>query len=171
MITGLRVFYLQCAILADLAIGTLSAVALSVIITLSKAWQGVGCLLDRDGVALYGALLGSLAALLGFSVAVIAIVSGLVQTRPFKTFRVSDRYDAFWAVFTAAVREEGAATVLVLLTMFLTHVGGVRIVAFVLVAGVASAASSSLFRGGITLEKLLAVQRAFDRDRREVGAR
>jgi hypothetical protein len=162
-VAALRTFYLTKALPADGLIGIVAVTVLGVIVSTTASWRQLSCFLDRDGVALYGALLGSLASLLGFSVTVIAVVSGLVQTRPFHKFREGEQYESFWAVFTVAVRTVGLATLVALLALFLTHVQVVRLVTLAAVSGTLAAATSSLIRGGLTLEKLLAVQRAFQR--------
>lgn len=112
-------------------------------------------LLSKDGTALYGSILSALAALLGFAIAVITIVTGIVSTQPFAKLRASRYYDDFWAAFIWAIRAVGAATLLAFVSLFAGRYEAIRIEVAIVMTALALLSASTLFRSGVTLEALL----------------
>jgi len=112
-------------------------------------------LLSQDGTALYGSILSALAALLGFAIAVITIVTGIVSTQPFAKLRASRYYDDFWAAFIWAIRAVGAATFLAFVSLFAGRYEAIRIEVAIVMTALALLSASTLFRSGVTLEALL----------------
>lgn len=120
-------------------------------------------LLDKDGTAFYAGILAALAALLGFAIAVITIVTGIVSTEPFASLRASRHYDAFWAAFVWAIRFVGAATFFSFIALFAGRYEALRLGVGVVMTALVLASASTLYRSGVTLEALL--RRARDRQK------
>ena len=66
---------------------------------------------ETDGSLIYGTLASLFGALLGFSLTVIAIVSGFSQSEKFAVVRESQQYKTLWRVLKEAVRWLGLATI------------------------------------------------------------
>jgi hypothetical protein len=117
-------------------------------------------LLCKDGTALYGSLLGAFAALLGFAIAVISIVTGLVSTPTFSELRKGDHYDLFWLAFVWTIRYLGACVLASLLAIFANKYDLLRTGMLLVVAALTLASASSLWRSGYTLELVLEAARS-----------
>lgn len=112
-------------------------------------------LMTKDGTAIYGAILSTAGALLGFAIAVITIVQGLVSARSLYTLRASADYGNFWLAFVWSIRSLGLLAILALVAIFVDHIGSVWLWVFVVVLASTIAAVIGLSRSVRTLEVLL----------------
>lgn len=153
---------------SDFSAATLVVATLSISLWRAGLFDDLGCFLKTDGVGIYGALLSTWAALLGFAITAITIVSALVSTPQFEKFRYSKHYDAFWFAFTWTIRTLGAAAVIALVALFVNHYEDGRLAVFMLVVWTIVLAASSLLRSGLTLEELLRQSRELEFKNRPV---
>jgi MFS family permease len=122
------------------------------------AFRDMGPIMElvcKDGTALYGAFLAALTALLGFTIAAIAIIAALVTGDAFKELRKSDEYQNFWGAFTWSIRALAIGSVLSLLALFAGRYDGFQFWTLVVVVWGIALAASSLLRSGRTLEVVL----------------
>jgi hypothetical protein len=143
--------------LVDFMLGLASTVILFFL--LRQESNPIVGLLCKDGTALYGAFLGAFAALLGFAIAVIAIVTGLVNGRQFAELGGSRHYATFWLAFVWTIRFLGAGTLLSLVAIFANQYDGLRIETLFVVGAAILASTSSLWRSGYSLELVLKAAR------------
>jgi hypothetical protein len=123
-------------------------------------------LLDKDGTALYGAFLSSLAALLGFAIAAVAIIASLVAGRTFDALRKSNKYENFWLAFKWSIRALALATFSSLVALFANEFEPTRDPILIIVVFCIICATASLVRSGYTLEVVL--KQTKDADRKPV---
>ena len=112
-------------------------------------------LIDHDGTAIYAAILSTVGALLGFAIAIVTIVQGLVSAPLFITLRRSTRYSAFWLAFAWSIRSLGYSVVVSLVAMFVGHIPVIWPYVCIVVAAVSVTAIVALGRAIRTLEVLL----------------
>jgi hypothetical protein len=139
----------------DLIAATLAITVISIALWRLGLFDDLSRFLDKEGTGIYGALLSAWASLLGFAIAAITIVSALVATPHFTTFRRSEHYDSFWFAFIWTIRSLGAAAVVALIGLFANHYNPGRIVVFIVAAWATILSAISLLRSGLTLEELL----------------
>lgn len=111
--------------------------------------------LSSDGTAVYGALLGAFAALLGFAVAVLAIVCTVIPSVRLAKFVSKNDYEAFWKTFTLLIRMLGICTFASLLAIFLNKSTHIREGVFLFVAGFVAITLPGMVRAAATLEVLV----------------
>lgn len=127
-------------------------------------------LLDRDGTALYGAFLAALTALLGFAIASVSIIAGLVGSEPFFDLRQDEHYEDFWATFSWSIRFLGVAVLLSLVAIFLNKMPRAEMPTLFATLAIILTCSSSLFRSGLNLELVLAAARKAQKKREKHAA-
>lgn len=111
--------------------------------------------LKSDGTAVYGALLSSFAALLGFAVAILAIVCTVIPTMRLERRLTADQYDDFLNAFTLSIRTLGLCTVASLLSLFLNRSAHIREALFFFVAVLVAVTVPSVFRSAAALEQVV----------------
>jgi len=122
------------------------------------AFRDMGPIMElvcKDGTALYGAFLAALTALLGFTIAAIAIIAALVTGDAFKELRKSDEYENFWGAFTWSIRALAVGSLFALVALFVGRYDGFRFWVLVAVVWAVALAAFSLLRSGRTLEIVL----------------
>lgn len=152
-----RFYFGRFLFVADMAIG---ACATCLAFVLFKNIEcGIIDLLTKDGTALYGAFLAALTALLGFAIASVAIIAGLVGNEPFFKLRQDEHYEDFWKAFTMSIRFLGVAVIVSLIAIFTNKSDNMQMpTLFVALLAIATCVSS-LFRSGMNLELVLAAAR------------
>jgi hypothetical protein len=113
--------------------------------------------LKSDGTAIYGALLSSFTALLGFAVAILAIVCTVIPTLRLERHLTSTQYDDFLNAFTLSIRTLGLCTVASLLALFLNRSTHIREALFFVIAVVVAIAVPSVVRSAAALEQVVKV--------------
>lgn len=120
---------------------------------------GLDCLLTEflktDGTAIYGSLLSSFAALLGFAAAILAIVCTVIPTMRLERRLTPSQYDDFLDAFTLSIRTLGLCTILSLLALFLNRSSHIREALFFVIVLVITIAMPSVFRSAIALEQVV----------------
>lgn len=147
----------------DLSIGILVTAAAWFLIQ-KYEFKPFTTLIDKDGTAIYAAILSTAGALLGFAIAIITIVQGLVSAKEFKMLRASEHYEAFWTAFVWSIRSLGISAVVSLIALFVGHVAAIWPAACAIVAWLTIAAIIGLGRGVRTLELLLRTYRKIQKD-------
>lgn len=127
-------------------------------------------LLDKDGTALYGAFLSALTALLGFAIASVSIIAGLVGSEPFFDLRQDEHYEDFWATFSWSIRFLGIAVLLSLVAIFLNKMPRPQMPMLFATVAIILTCTSSLFRSGLNLELVLAAARKAQKKRERHAA-
>lgn len=122
-------------------------------------------LLDKDGTALYGAFLAALTALLGFAIASVSIIAGLIGNEPFFELRQDEHYEDFWATFSWSIRFLGVAVLVSLAAIFLNKIPGPQMPMLFATIAIIFTCTSSLFRSGLNLELVLAAARKAQKTR------
>ncbi len=111
--------------------------------------------LKTEGTAAYGAMLSAFAALLGFSVTVLAIVCTVIPSLRVAQYVTKEQYENFWKTFTLAIRTLGACTFATLIAVFLNKSEHAREGLFFLVVLVIGVTIPGLIRAALTLEVLV----------------
>lgn len=111
--------------------------------------------LKSDGTAVYGALLAAFAALLGFAVAVLAIVCTVIPTMRLERRLTGNQYDEFLSAFTFSIRMLGLCTLASLLAIFLNHSEHIREALFFVVVAIVAIAIPSVLRSAVSLEQVV----------------
>ena len=112
-------------------------------------------LINSDGTTIYGAILSTSGALLGFIIAAITIVQGLVSSKTFAGLRQGIHYESFWLAFVWSIKSLGLAAIVALTAMFLGHFADLWV--YICMAVVVSTVTAifGLGRAVRTLEVLL----------------
>lgn len=76
-----------------------------------SGYQDIDALLQGNRGAIYGALVSLFGTLLGFSIATVSIILGLVDSKRLNVLRESTHYPTLWRVFNSSNRALGIATV------------------------------------------------------------
>ena len=127
------------------------------------ALRGSSCtfndLLSHDGTALYGSFLGASTALLGFAIASVSIIAGLISGEPFFDLRHDEHYGDFWAAFAWSIRFLGIASLISLVAIFSGRFRILQFPTLFVVLLFLLTCGSSLLRSGINLELVLKATR------------
>jgi hypothetical protein len=143
----------------DVTLGIALPVVISVILQRVGLAAPLYGLLCKDGTTIYGSLVATLASLLGFAIAAISIVVGLISTPKFAELRGSAKYGDFWKAFTWTIQGLGCATLICLIAIFLNVVPDFRMWVLLGTGIATTIAVSSLLRSGVTLIAVLDVAR------------
>lgn len=120
----------------------------------------IKCVLDylkTDGTAAYGAMLAAFAALLGFAVAVLAIVCTVIPSTKLNQHMTTDQYRAFLNSFTITIRTLGMCTLLSLLALFLNKAVHARETLFFVLFFAVTMTVPGLIRSALVLEQIVRV--------------
>jgi len=153
--TGLGSALYGHALLFDSGAAVFASCALGLWALRSNGFGDLDCFLEKDGTGIYASLLSAWAALLGFAITAVTIVSALISLPQFSPFRTGNHYNDFWFAFVWCIRVLGIAATMSLLALFLNHYPVARNVVLLLNVTMTVAAALSLFRSGRTLEVLL----------------
>jgi hypothetical protein len=145
----------------DILVGSVLTIAAGGLVYIDA--RSIDLFLCKDGTAIYGAFLPTLAALLGFAITAISIIAGLVTGRQFAALRASAQYDNFWLAFLWSIRALAFATAVAFVALFANSYAATRLWVLMVALLPIFVAAGSLARSGYTLEQVLKQTRQVDK--------
>lgn len=151
--------------------GLLYLVALSFGIDLKQLTQK-----SDSGITLISSLVGLLGALLGFEIAAVTFLFGLVDKPAFQVLRQSHSYNQFWDIFRSTLRSTGASTLISITCLFLLYAdrlpiwAAVALIFSVLWTAVRLARSIWSIENLIAAEVLVGKRQREERDKQNIAA-
>jgi hypothetical protein len=145
------------------------AVLVGVAFAVWAVWLGgqplVDAILKGNRATVYGTLASMCGSLLGFTIAVVAIVLGYASSDRLAIVRESRHYPTLWHVFVAAMRALGVATLVALVGLILDRDGASVPVILYVCVGTMALATLRLARCLWVLEQVIALVAAPSKER------